>query len=345
MNQENRNISFDILRITAAIFVLIVHMEAWNGYPKNVGNGYFGVWLFFILSGYLIFESLDKYEQLNWDSTMDYYKKRIIRIIPLYYSILIIIWIYDLIKAVILERIPLLSAIAGDGVCGIKYLRYFIFGQTLIPSNNFRLWNNRYILWTMSAFALFYVIAPIIKIISNSFIKSLVILLFFYWVSILVPDILRKTFLPKFGEAFEPFPEEFAFCVMYLFWIGVCAFYAIKENKTFMYALLLIIVYSTCLFQKNKYAVIFALFILLAASTDIKIKNNRIRYVITLMSKCSFPLYLTHAIWFDFVTRLRGHIEMDTISRLIVYIGGALVVAFVTYRLITPLENKLRSIL
>lgn len=64
-----------------------------------------------------------------------------------------------------------------------------------------------------------------------------------------------------------------------------------------------------------------------------------------LMSKCSFPLYLTHAIWFDFVTRLRGHIEMGTISRLIVYIGGALAVAFVTYRLITPLENKLRSIL
>lgn len=43
MNQENRNISFDILRITVAIFVLIVHMEAWNGYSKNVGNGYFGV--------------------------------------------------------------------------------------------------------------------------------------------------------------------------------------------------------------------------------------------------------------------------------------------------------------
>lgn len=161
----------------------------------------------------------------------------------------------------------------------------------------------------------------------------------------MAPDILRRTFSPKFGEAFEPFPEDFAFCEMYLFWIGVCTFYAIKENKTLMYALLLIIVHSACLFKRNTYDVIFALFILLAESADIKIRNNRISYVILLMSKCSFPLYLTHAIWFDFVTRLRGHIEMGTITRLIVYFGGVLVIAYITYRLITPLENKLRSIL
>ena len=40
------------------------------------------------------------------------------------------------------------------------FLRYFVFLQMWLPSDNWMLWNNRNVLWTMSAFAFFYLLAP-----------------------------------------------------------------------------------------------------------------------------------------------------------------------------------------
>lgn len=345
MNKSDRNYNLDILRIMAAAFVFLVHLGQWSGYPRNAENGFYGVWLFFILSGYLIYESLDKYEQLNWNNVKDYYKKRIVRIIPLYWSILIFIWVFDLLKYVVLEGMPLSCVIAKDGVCGIKFLRYFFFGQMFIPSDNYDLWNNRYVLWTMSAFALFYLLAPIIKKLSDSFLKSLVVLFIFYEINKYIPNVLRSVFSGTYGDALESFPELNALCVMYLFFIGVCAYYAIKEKKTVLYAVILIIGYSFYIFRGTEYEIVFVLLLMVATSTNMEIKNQKVKSVILLMSKCSFPLYLTHIIWFDIVTRICSFIGTGIAIRILLYVIGAMVVAYVTYRLITPLENKLRSIL
>lgn len=345
MHKDTRNINIDILRIMAAAFVFLVHLGQWSGYPRNAENGFYGVWLFFILSGYLIFESLDKFERLNWNNVKDYYKKRIVRIIPLYWSVLIFIWIFDLLKCVVLERIPLNSAIAVDGVCGIKFIRYFVFGQMLIPSDNYDLWNNRYDLWTMSAFALFCILAPIIKKISDSFIKSLVVLLVFYEINNYIPNVIRRVLSTKYGDALESFPELNALCVMYLFWIGVCAYYAIKEKKTIIYAVILITGYSFYILRGTEYEVMLVLLLMIAASTNMQIKNEKIKSAVALVSKCSFPLYLTHIIWFDIVTRLCSFIGIGAGIIFLLYVIGAMAVAYITYRIITPIEDKFMSIM
>lgn len=345
MNKSDRNYNLDILRIMAAAFVFLVHLGQWSGYPRNAENGFYGVWLFFILSGYLIFESLDKYEQLNWNNVKDYYKKRIVRIIPLYWSILIFIWVFDLLKYVVLEGMPLSCVIAKDGVCGIKFLRYFFFGQMFIPSDNYDLWNNRYVLWTMSAFALFYLLAPIIKKLSDSFLKSLVVLFIFYEINKYIPNVLRSVFSGAYGDALESFPELNALCVMYLFFIGVCAYYAIKEKKTVLYAVILIIGYSFYIFRGTEYEIVFVLFLMVATSTNMEIKNEKVKTAILLMSKCSFPLYLTHIIWFDIVTRICSFIGTGVAIRLLLYVIGAMAVAYVTERIITPIENIIRNMI
>ena len=47
-----------------------------------------------------------------------------------------------------------------NGPCGPRYLRYVFFLQMWLPSEDWMLWNNRNALWTMSAFAFFYLLAP-----------------------------------------------------------------------------------------------------------------------------------------------------------------------------------------
>lgn len=89
----------------------------------------------------------------------------------------------------------------------------------------------------------------------------------------------------------------------------------------------------------------FVVLLMIAASTNMQIKNEKIKSAVALVSKCSFPLYLTHIIWFDIVTRLCSFIGIGAGIRFLLYVIGAMAVAYITYRLITPLENKLRSIL
>src|SRR5699024_6917765 len=55
---------------------------------------------------------------------------------------------------------PVGAVFGPEGPCGPRYLRYLLFLQMWLPSDNWALWNNRSALWTMSAFAFFYLLAP-----------------------------------------------------------------------------------------------------------------------------------------------------------------------------------------
>ena len=84
MNFKN---NFDFLRLIFAIFVLITHSYPLSGFEENdilsqLTNGHFsfsyiGVKGFFIISGYLIFQSL-----IRSKSLIDFYWKRFLRLFP-----------------------------------------------------------------------------------------------------------------------------------------------------------------------------------------------------------------------------------------------------------------------
>ena len=83
------------LRGIAIIFVLGFHLK-----PDIFPNGFVGVDMwelnqstleanrFFVLSGFLMAKILSK-ERTSWESICDFYKRRFIRIIPLYFLVIL----------------------------------------------------------------------------------------------------------------------------------------------------------------------------------------------------------------------------------------------------------------
>ncbi|EPB72633.1 acyltransferase [Ancylostoma ceylanicum] len=72
------------LRGWAIIMVVLFHF-----FPRYFPNGYVGVDVFFVISGFLIAMVLLKNDQLNLSAIVMFYYKRIKRILPLYYLVIV----------------------------------------------------------------------------------------------------------------------------------------------------------------------------------------------------------------------------------------------------------------
>jgi peptidoglycan/LPS O-acetylase OafA/YrhL len=92
---HSRNNNFDFLRLTFASFVIVTHSYPLSGiiscdFLCNITNGqvtfsYIGVKGFFVISGYLIFQSLQRSENV-----FDYFWKRLLRLYPALFILLIL---------------------------------------------------------------------------------------------------------------------------------------------------------------------------------------------------------------------------------------------------------------
>src|SRR5438445_9118860 len=85
----------DALRGVAILLVIMVHVS--DKYPSLhlqylFGNGWMGVDLFFVLSGFLITGILVDTKQSD-DYFKNFYMRRCLRIWPLYYSLLFLIFV------------------------------------------------------------------------------------------------------------------------------------------------------------------------------------------------------------------------------------------------------------
>ena len=91
-NNNKYLISLDIARIVAVLLILLMHIE--SGFNSYTGNklinfiyiGPYGVPIFFFISGFLIFRSLERKKQ----SIFTFWYNRTAALIPLYYSLLFI---------------------------------------------------------------------------------------------------------------------------------------------------------------------------------------------------------------------------------------------------------------
>lgn len=103
MSQNSYIKSLDGFRFLAVFLVLIDH---WSGDKVGFPSSYLGVCLFFVLSGFLItgiiLKAKAKDEQSNvshWQSIKTFYIRRTLRIFPLYYLVLFMLFIFN-VKAV-----------------------------------------------------------------------------------------------------------------------------------------------------------------------------------------------------------------------------------------------------
>ena len=100
-----------ILKGFAILAVIAVHFNqsflAPNAILKIIaGFGMHGVQLFFILSSFLLWRSLSRYESGSSLGVMPFYKKKLIRLLPLYFFALVVYTIYHVIQG---EGVSLLS--------------------------------------------------------------------------------------------------------------------------------------------------------------------------------------------------------------------------------------------
>src|SRR5688572_11161836 len=84
----------DGLRCIAIMMVLLEHFVYVLG--SKVSGGFYGVNLFFVLSGFLITSILIKQEELSFkDGYLKFIGRRALRIFPIYYFAIFLLWMMN----------------------------------------------------------------------------------------------------------------------------------------------------------------------------------------------------------------------------------------------------------
>jgi len=131
-----------------------VHLGQHVMIPGKLGlffeKGATGVDFFFVISGLLACYSLDR-EYNNHSgikAIVSFWIKRMVRLVPLYYILLLFYFVYHSISG----TVPIDDS-------GLYWLRYIFFINLWIPTNEI-FWSNLGAFWSISVFILFYLIAP-----------------------------------------------------------------------------------------------------------------------------------------------------------------------------------------
>lgn len=142
----HKNIStgyFDGIRGVAVLLVWLSHTsgrdQAAVSWLTFTGVGHIGVMLFFVLSGYLLSMPIASGITFNFRS---YILRRFLRIAPLYYLVIITVYLYQQYSSNISEKYLHIN----DGLIGLIKHLFFIKGDSLF--------------WTISAEFIFYLILP-----------------------------------------------------------------------------------------------------------------------------------------------------------------------------------------
>lgn len=300
---DNR-VNLDIVRIFAAFLVLTVHVGQAVGFNASIGA--YGVQLFFVLSGYLICFSLEK------NNLKVYIKKRVQRIIPTYWIVLILMYMWDVIRYS--QSMPLAAVFKGP--CSIHYLRYFLFLQLIIPSGDWGLWNNRNGLWTLSCFAVFYLLAPIVYRVFNKFWKSLFALFFLLLITPLLKIGIENALGGIFPDSAMLFSKHNPLTNLYCFFFGIVIYYSKKEKKMHWYSFVLFIILIITSGKWYFYEIVFTLLIMFMSLCAPLILNRNWQKKLAYVSERTYALYLCHPLVLQMMNIIAKKTGLENITYL-----------------------------
>lgn len=160
----NRNHYIDILRGFAILSVILLHLDIHLPFTHHLfpwlfnvifKSGYYGVIIFFVISGFLITESiLKKWGALPTVHLRGFYQMRFARIMPCLLALVLLLSILDLthVSGFVLKHTSLLRTIFAALTFHINWLQ----GQTgYLPGS----WD---MLWSLSVEEVFYFIFPLL---------------------------------------------------------------------------------------------------------------------------------------------------------------------------------------
>lgn len=308
--------SIKLFKILSCFGVILVHYGQIINLSGNIriltDFGAYGVYMFFIISGFLGYLSYS-----HSRSCTQYYLKRICRILPLYYIIIIYnIILYELVLRSRFE-IPADSS-------HLRWLRYFLLlSQTVPSSDNF--WVNLSATWTISHFMLFYLLMPLFFKYINTCYKALLLQLccfiinYFWNVSY---------FLPVTS--------------LYYFIMGTTTYLALKEQKgNFLIAFSCLSSIPLLLFNyapQYVYSNIFT--ILIISSRNFHITNIPLNKLVWFLDEYSFTIYLVHAIIVEAIVLMDNTHPLSAMQKSIMLITGTAIISILLHHLVEkPVDN------
>lgn len=287
---KNHNQFIDSLRALSVILVIIYHY-----FPSFSPNGYLGVDIFFVISGFVITKSITKKRNFSGSAIIFFYRKRILRLFP---SILLVVILFLLLFVLFVSRPGYeIFQTAKYSIVGLSNIYLFFINHDYFSIINEL--NPFSHIWSLSVEVQFYLIYPIvvyfffyksIKNYFNFFLVLFFLISFFYY-------LLLKSSHPLSSFYLTPFRiwEIIAGAIAYRLF-KTLTFLKSKEILFFCYFFLLSVFFVK--FEKNieyflSIIVTFFAFVILINIYELK-KIPKIISLFSYVGKLSFSLYLLH---------------------------------------------------
>lgn len=275
------SIVFDYLRVFAMLGVLAVHLSQQfpvSAMVKSIAaRGAGGVQIFYVISAYLGCSYFFRAKA----SIKSYYKKRALRVLPIYYAAIVAAMLY----------VELVIGGFRPDIFHLGWLRYFLGLNTILPSDNWD-WNNSFGFWAMTNFIFFYTVIPYVIKLVNSFRRSIIFFIICFSIAF-----FSKTVIPSLvGD------NNFSDLTLLVKWsplgqmrhfaLGIMVFFAVRENKK-SFAIIALIGLAMFCSSPMLFSILTGLFILSVRESDVKINGTPL-YCLQFVSKYSFHIYLSH---------------------------------------------------
>lgn len=281
---NTKNQALQLLRILACVAVFVVHFGQRMEFSGLLGAvteyGKYGTRLFFLLSGYLAAKSILGKPAFN---VKEYYIKRAIRILPLYYAVILF---FFLTETFIWRVIP-------EDSLKLGWSRYVFLLNGIVGSDE-RFWSNLGATWTIPVFCFFYLVIP--------------------WMMKLIKD-LRSA-----AVAFAASAVVSVLCLKYcngnllavrkmsIFFLGIMIYMldTKKDKRIFTGVAVLTIIVMAITGAEIAYIIVLLLALLLLAMKDADIYfSEKWAKIIDILDEHSYTLYLAQGIIFcGFVDKL-----------------------------------------
>lgn len=243
-------------RVMACIGVFIVHLGQWmklEGSLRVVTDfGSNGVVIFFILTGFLALNSKDIYE-----NKVRYWKKRAVKILPLYIAVLLFYFLYQLV-------------LTQNFISAFKYAMGDNVGGT----------------WTLHTFILFYLFVPFIVNIVNTYSKACIL-----WILTFAMRLVLITL--NLGSDVSPL-RHLCFCVMGMVLFYAMKE---KKEYSMIFCALSIAIFWMIQKSGDGFLVYSLLFVVMIfSSQQISIKQGIIKKIVEIIDQYSYEIYLVQGV-------------------------------------------------
>lgn len=350
--------NLDVLRFLLATLVLCFHLPQ---LCRNQGLPYFldapifnrgieAVYMFFVLSGFLIIKIIYNNKQRDAFSIKKFYMRRVLRIFPLYYLIVVFGFLF---YWVLLPKfgVPFDNNYRlGNGILLSTFFLPNVFAKLYMPGGILE------VLWSIGIEEQFYIIiAPLLFLVrKNKILLSLIVLTCLYFI--------------VFHLELLDFLSHYSMVFFFLFFGGIISILEEKKQLEFLKKTklipIVIVVFTGLYFTtswlifdlailNNLFAmVLFGLFLHTIAynNHEVEIKSKFLNY----LGQISYGLYMYHvialnAVVFVFLKLQNKNLFNDIITIILIYVltfGLTVILAHLSYKYyetyFLKLKNKFR---